>query len=72
LLKKNNLIAFFIISNVYAKRFSSEILNLILNIPIASSLEELEKIFYTLEQSEESKVKGILLFVFYLLVSLLY
>ncbi|GBC52700.2 hypothetical protein GLOIN_2v1773466 [Rhizophagus irregularis DAOM 181602=DAOM 197198] len=43
--------------NARAKKFSSETLNLILNIPTAPSIGELEKIFYTLEQLEESKIK---------------
>ncbi|CAB4378388.1 unnamed protein product [Rhizophagus irregularis] len=43
--------------NVRAKKFSSETLNLILNIPTAPSIGELKKIFYTLEQLEESKIK---------------
>ncbi|PKY31772.1 hypothetical protein RhiirB3_393557, partial [Rhizophagus irregularis] len=43
--------------NARAKKFSSETLNLILNISTAPSIGELEKIFYTLEQLEESKIK---------------
>ncbi|PKK79601.1 hypothetical protein RhiirC2_842449 [Rhizophagus irregularis] len=43
--------------NARAKKFSSETLNLILNIPTAPSIGKLEKIFYTLEQLEESKIK---------------
>jgi hypothetical protein len=50
----------FLFSNARAKKFSTENLNLILNIPIAPSLYELEKILYTLEQSEEPKIKGII------------
>jgi len=60
LLKSINNI-FFIFSNARSKRFSSETLNLILSIPIASSLYELEKILQTLEQVEEPKIKGTLL-----------
>ena len=37
-----------------------------MGIPIAPSLHELEKILYTLEQSEEPKIKGIIyLFIYY-------
>ena len=67
LLKNINKILNFIFSNARAKKFSSETLNLILNIPTAPSTDELEKIFYTLEQLEESKIKGIiLLLLFYI------
>ena len=53
------------LSNAHAKKFSSEILNLILNIPIASSQDELEKIIHELDQSKEPKIKGNFFLLFY-------
>ncbi|GET04687.1 hypothetical protein GLOIN_2v1545568 [Rhizophagus clarus] len=44
--------------NARTKKFSSETLKLISNIPIASSLNELETIFQTLEQVEDPKIKA--------------
>jgi hypothetical protein len=58
---------FIFISNARAKKFSSEILNLILSIPTAPSLYELEEILQALEQVEEKKVKGMSLLSTYFL-----
>ena len=64
---KNINIFFIFISNAQAKKFSPEILNLILSIPIAPSFYELEEILQALEQVEEQKIKGILLLLIYFL-----
>jgi len=52
---------FFIFSNVKAKHFSSEIYNVIMDIPTATSFNELQKIFNVLKKSDEPKIHGNLL-----------
>lgn len=51
----------FIIRNVKAKHFSPEIYDMIMDIPVASSFDELQNIFDHLKQSNEPKIHGICL-----------